>query len=235
MPKNQILIVEDEKNLGLTLSEYLNSNGFACEHATNVREAKILEAKEDFHPKIILMDIELPDGNGIDLAKEFRAKRKDFLLLFLSAQNDPETKLAGLEMGAEDYITKPFALKELTLRLSKAMQNFEQLEHYKQDVILGSITIKFKSYEVQLKTGETIGLGQKECAILEKLYAKRNTVVSRDEIIEEIWGEDAFPTNRTVDNYIVRLRKILERGPKHNSEIKSVRGVGYQLTIFNNA
>ncbi len=229
--QNHILIVEDETNLGVTLNEYLNDKGFVCKHAMTCADARTIFNGGEFNPQIVLMDIQLPDGDGIELAKEFRNIRKNFLLLFLSAQNDPETKLAGLEMGAEDYITKPFDLRELTLRLNKALKSFELLSHYHNEIQVGDLKLRFKSYEIETSSGEIIPLGQKECAILEMLYAQKNTVVSRDSIIDQVWGEDAFPTNRTVDNYIVRLRKWLENDSTNSIEIKSVRGVGYQLCI----
>ena len=132
-------------------------------------------------------------------------------------------------MGAEDYITKPFDLRELMLRLRKAISTHGQLLTYSQEISIGKLKIRFKSYEVVDAQGKIIQLGQKECAMLELLYQNKNIVVSRDEIIEKIWGEDAFPSNRTVDNYIVRLRKWLETDPSGEVSIKSIRGVGYQL------
>ncbi len=231
MSNHQILIVEDEVNLGITLSEYLIEKDYNCKHATNCSQARIIFNDSTFNPTIVLMDIGLPDGDGIELAKEFRKSRQDFVLLFLSAQNDPETKYQGLEMGAEDYITKPFDLRELMFRLKKALSTHGQLIEYTDEIKLANLTIRFKSYEVVTADGKTISLGQKECAILELLYTKKNLVVSRDEIIENIWGEDAFPSNRTVDNYIVKLRKWIETDESQKVEIKSIRGVGYQLTI----
>lgn len=227
--KQQILIIEDEINLGETLSEYLEAKNFSCLHAQNCEQARLAFNSEDFRPVIVLADIGLPDGNGIDLAREFRQIRQDFVLLFLSAQNDAETKFRGLEMGAEDYITKPFDLRELMLRLNKALSTHSHLATYTDEIKFGQLRIRFKSYEVISASGEIISLGQKECAILELLHKNLNQVVSRDQIIEQIWGEDAYPSNRTVDNYIVRLRKWIDTDNTKMIQIKSVRGVGYQL------
>ncbi|MEE2670065.1 MAG: response regulator transcription factor [Bdellovibrionota bacterium] len=225
---SQILIVEDETNLGLTLVDYLGSKGFQAKHAKSCSEARIAF---DSEVSIVLMDIGLPDGDGIDLAKEFRAIRKNFILLFLSAQNDPETKFQGLEMGAEDFITKPFDLRELTLRLEKAQMTHKLLQEHEKEISIGKLKIRFDSYQVVSAGGFEINLGQKECGILELLFQNKNKVVSRDQIIDEIWGKDSFPSNRTVDNYIVRLRKWMETDSSGIMEIKSVRGVGYQLLI----
>lgn len=225
-----ILIVEDEENLGITLSEYLKGLGHECSWAKDVRTARELFKSEK--PSVILMDIGLPDGNGLDLAREFRKYRRDFVLLFLSALNDPETKVEGLEIGADDYITKPFALKELTLRLKRILSSQSEIDKLPEEISHGPLKIWFKRYEVQDADGNVIGLSQKECAILELLYTKKNEAVDREEIIEKIWGEDKFPSNRTVDNYIVKLRKWCESDPKKNIEIQSIRSIGYKLTTL---
>lgn len=224
-----ILIVEDEENLGITLSEYLEGIGHSTQWAKDAKSAR--ELFSNFRPHVILMDIGLPDGNGLQLAREFRKERKDFVLLFLSAQNDPETKVEGLEIGAEDYITKPFALKELTLRLKRILSTQSQVNKLPDEIVHGNLKIWFKQYEVQDAHGQTLSLSQKECAILELLYTKKNEAVDREEIIEKIWGDDKFPSNRTVDNYIVKLRKWCETDVKGQIEIQSIRSIGYKLII----
>lgn len=224
---HSILLVEDESNLGETLRDYLNDKNYQCHLAESAESARKLFHENEF--QIILMDINLPDGDGISLAKELRQLKQDFLLIFLSAQNDPETKYHGLEMGAEDYITKPFDLRELTLRLEKALKTHQVLSQKEDEITLGSLKIYFKKYLVIDANKNEIPLGQKECAILELLYTHKNEVVSRDEIIENVWGENAFPTNRTVDNYIVKLRKWLETDPSGATQINTIRGVGYKL------
>ncbi len=224
-----ILIVEDEENLGITLSEYLEGIGHSTQWAKDAKSAR--ELFGNFRPHVILMDIGLPDGSGLQLAREFRKERKDFVLLFLSAQNDPETKVEGLEIGAEDYITKPFALKELTLRLKRILSTQSQVNKLPDEIIHGNLKIWFKQYEVQDAHGQILSLSQKECAILELLYTKKNEAVDREEIIEKIWGDDKFPSNRTVDNYIVKLRKWCETDSKGQIEIQSIRSIGYKLII----
>lgn len=222
-----ILLVEDEINLGETLCDYLNAKGHKVELAKSVAEAnKLFNIK--FH--VVLMDINLPDGDGLTLAKELREKNQNFVLLFLSAQNDPETKYQGLELGAEDYITKPFDLRELNLRLNRILKNSQRFELMKSVIPLGNLKIMFSRFQVIDANGVVINLSQKECSILELLYNNKEQVVSRDDIINSIWGEDSFPSNRTVDNYIVKLRKWLESDLKRHIQIKSIRGVGYTLT-----
>jgi two-component system alkaline phosphatase synthesis response regulator PhoP len=224
-----ILIVEDETNLGSTLEEYLSSQGHQCSWSQTGEMAR--ESFKIKKPNLILMDIGLPDTSGLLLAREFRSIRKDFVLLFLSALNDPETKVEALEIGAEDYITKPFALKELILRLERILKTQTVLETLPEEISHGPLKIWFRRYEVQDAEGLIIALSQKECAILELLYKKQNIAVEREEIINQIWGEDKFPSNRTVDNYIVKLRKWCETDPARSIEIQSIRSIGYKLII----
>ena len=224
-----VLIVEDEENLGITVSEYLKGLGHGCFWAKNAKTARELFNSQ--RPTVILMDIGLPDGSGLELAREFRKIRKDFVLLFLSALNDPETKVEGLEIGADDYITKPFALKELILRLNRILSSQSEINKLPEEITHGRLKIWFKRYEVQDASGTVLTLSQKECAILELLYKKKNEAVDREEIIEKIWGEDKFPSNRTVDNYIVKLRKWCETDSTRNLEIQSIRSIGYKLII----
>ncbi len=227
LSSQKILVVEDEENLGLTLGEYLKSKGYQSFLATNVLEARELFSKEA--PAVVLMDIGLPDGSGLDLARDLRKERQDFLLLFLSALNDPDTKVEGLEIGAEDYITKPFALKELTLRLERSLKLKESVASETQDYHYGPLTISFSRFQVVDAQGTKIDLGQKECALLKLLHDRRGEVCSREEIIAKVWGEDKYPSNRTVDNYIVKLRRWCETDSHQNIEIQSVRGIGYKL------
>jgi two-component system, OmpR family, alkaline phosphatase synthesis response regulator PhoP len=227
-----LLLVEDEPNLGETLRDYLRAKKFQVELATSCQEAR-----EKFHlikPVVAILDIGLPDGSGLDLAKDFRKERKDCVLLFCSALNDPSLRVEGFELGAEDYITKPFELKELTLRLDRILKSRQFTLKNPDELKFGSLIFWPKRFEIQDGSGDISSLGQKECAILELFLEKRNEVVSRDEMIETIWGENSFPTNRTIDNYIVKLRKWSESDTSGFIKIVSVRGIGYKLEIKGN-
>lgn len=229
MSELSVLLVEDEANLGQTLCDYLRAKKFEVEWASTCQEARV--KFRDMTPAIIILDIGLPDGDGISLAKEFRQARKDCVILFCTALNDPSLRVEGLELGAEDYITKPFELKELTLRLDRILKT-RQLSRHNPDVYkFGNLIFWPKRFEIQDATGAVSPLSQKECAILELLIQKKNEVVARDEMIESIWGENSFPTNRTIDNYIVKLRKWADSDPNGVIHISSVRGIGYKLEI----
>jgi DNA-binding response OmpR family regulator len=227
--QNKILVVEDEPNLGITLKEYLETIGYQASLACSASQAR--ESFQSLSPQVVLMDIGLPDGSGLDLAKELRQEGQDFLLFFLSAQNDPDTKLEALEIGAEDYITKPFALKELTIRLKRAFQLHKDFTQKEDCLNHGPLKIWFSRFQVQDALGEVLNLGQKEAAILNLLYNARGEVFEREKIIDAVWGEDKYPSNRTVDNYIVRLRKWCETDQEKSIVIQSVRGIGYKLIV----
>lgn len=222
-----LLLVEDEPNLGQTLRDYLRAKKFQVELAATCAEAR--KKFDEIRPAIAILDIGLPDGSGIELARELRAKRKDCVLLFCTALNDPTLRVEGLELGAEDYITKPFELKELTLRLDRILRTQSKIMVNKDEFRFGKLIFWPKRFEMQDADGSVSSIGQKECAILELLLEKKNEVVTRDEMIENIWGEDSFPTNRTIDNYIVKLRRWAESDETAGLRITSVRGVGYKL------
>lgn len=228
MSNLSLLLVEDEPNLGQTLRDYLRAKKFVVELAATCEEARKKFA--DMSPAIAILDIGLPDGDGISLAKEFRKSRKDCVLLFCTALNDPTLRVEGLELGAEDYITKPFELKELTLRLDRILKSRQMTMHNPDEYRFGKLIFWPKRFEIQDGDGIISSLGQKECAILELLLERRNEVVARDEMIESIWGENSFPTNRTIDNYIVKLRKWADSDASA-LQITSVRGIGYKLEI----
>lgn len=225
----KILLLEDENNLGTTLSEYLNDKGHETYWAKTIAEAHAKIIKDKFN--VALLDIGLPDGSGLDFGRHLRNISHDTVILFLSALNDPETKVEGLEIGAEDYITKPFALKEITLRLERILKNRDALNLLPDEINLGRLKIRFRQFEIIDANGTSIPLSQKENSILEMLYRHKNEAVNRDEIIEKIWGEDKYPSLRTVDNYIVKLRKWCESDLSSGAEIISIRGIGYKLQI----
>ena len=225
----KILVVEDEKNLGDTLSEYLNEQGHETHLCQSVQCAMEKLNQTDF--EVALLDIGLPDGSGLELGRLISTQFTQTKILFLSAQNSPDVKLEGLELGAIDYITKPFRLKELLIRLNKyGPKKTEPLKPTIDTFSAGNIQIDFKKFTLTTSTGEVINLGAKENGILKALCERANEVLPRENLIEKIWGEDSFPSNRTVDNYIVKIRKWIE-SENELIEIQNVRGVGYKLVI----
>ena len=175
--KNKILLVEDEQNLGKTLSEYLNEQGFDCSWADSISKAKSFNLSSF---QFVILDIGLPDGSGLDLGREILESNANQKILFLSAQNSPDIKLEGLEMGASDYMTKPFRLKELILRLNKLnpIQNFPL--NTAEEYTFKCLNFNTSSFEVTDGNGEKTTLSKKEKDILEYLIKKSGQVVPRD-------------------------------------------------------
>ncbi len=148
MSRAGLLIVEDEKNLGETLRDYFRTKGYTVEWASNVKEAHALEERMGPALDLVLLDINLPDGNGLDLARQWRQKRRDLVVVFLSAMNDPALRVEGLEIGAEDYVTKPFELKELTLRFERILQYRQKTNRDPEEFTFGKLTFWPRRFEV---------------------------------------------------------------------------------------
>lgn len=214
----KLLLVEDDKSLGTTLSERLTKEELRVHWVTELRKARESIDKEKFD--LIVLDVGLPDGSGFDLAREVREK-SSVPFIFVTAQGAAEDRLRGYEIGAEEYIPKPFHLKELLLRIKHVLENHVQAPQLQ----VGDVLIDFASRTVSRESQEE-RLNLKEYMVLKLLVDKSPQALSRDDILNFVWGENEFPTNRTVDNVILRLRQIL--GDKVGQNIKSVRGVGYQ-------
>jgi len=227
----RILIVEDERNLAETLAERLSGSGYAVERAETV--ARALEAVQRQAPDLVLLDVGLPDGDGFSLARELRTRVPGAAIVFLTAQANPEDRVRGLEIGADDYVPKPFHFRELLLRvqncLKRAQRLTQQAGEMRGPVTIGRARVDFERFAAEVE-GRWQPLTHKECAVLRLLASRAGKAVSRDEILDAAWSPDEFPTSRTVDNFIVRLRKLVETNAAEPRLIRSIRGVGYLLT-----
>jgi two-component system alkaline phosphatase synthesis response regulator PhoP len=230
---SRILLVEDELNVGSTLEERLRKEGFDVAWSTSVADAR-REIAGSRRFDLALMDVGLPDGSGFDVAALLRKSQPWAAIIFLTAFGSPEDRVRGLELGAEDYVVKPFHLKELLLRvrngLKRAMYLAADLGESEPEggIAVGRARISFSRFEAVVE-GATQPLTHKETALIKLLVERRGKVVSRDEILDHVWSEDEFPTSRTVDNFIMRIRRLVETDPENPQVIRSVRGVGYQL------
>jgi two-component system alkaline phosphatase synthesis response regulator PhoP len=226
----RILVVEDDQNVGATLSERLSSAGFEVARAETAARARSVFAERAVD--LMLLDVGLPDGNGFALARELRAARPQIALIFLTARGDPEDRIRGLELGADDYLTKPFHFRELLLRIQNCLKRAAELAHVpgaiKGHVRIGRAQVDFEQFSAEVD-GVRHPLTHKECAVLQLLATRVGKAVSRDEILDRAWSQDEFPTSRTVDNFIVRLRKLIESDASDPQVIRSIRGVGYLL------
>ncbi len=227
---SRLLVLEDEKNVGSTLVERLQKEGFKV---TWVKS--IAGAIEEIHSQVFdlaILDVGLPDGSGFDVAALLRKKQPGTAVIFLTAFGNAEDRIRGLELGAEDYVVKPFHLKELILRIRNGLKRAQFVSPAKagsqEAVSIGQAKIYFLRFEAEVD-GQVIALSHKEVALLKLLTERRGQVVSRDEILNHAWSEDEFPTPRTVDNFIMRIRRLVEVNPEEPEVIKSIRGIGYQL------
>ena len=230
----RILVVEDERNVAETLIERLRGAGYEVQHAPTAARAREQAAAQPFH--LMLLDVGLPDGNGFDLAPQLRGLAPRAALLFLTAHGNPEDRVRGLELGADDYVTKPFHFRELLLRIQNCLKRAAELADVPGEMRgvqrIGRARVDFERYAAEVD-GQWQPLTHKECAVLRLLASRAGKAVSRDEILDRAWSADEFPTSRTVDNFIVRLRKLVEPDVNEPQVIRSIRGVGYLLTETN--
>ena len=223
----RICLVEDEKSIGEIIQLNLELEGYEIVWKDNGADAKSLfEETLDFD--LIILDVMLPGVNGIDLCRFIREK-SEVPILFLSAKGTTTDRIQGLKSGGNDYLPKPFDLEELLLRVK--ILSGSSLTEPLESIVIGPYEVNFKSFNLtSSNSGEEIRLSKKEIALIKLFVDRESEVVSRDEILDEIWGKDQFPTSRTIDNYILNLRKLFEKDPKHPVYFHSIRGVGYKFT-----
>jgi two-component system response regulator VicR len=221
--KPRILMVEDDAGLSGILRDNFVAEGYDVQCVVN-GDSAVAKARE-FAPDLILLDVGLPGSSGFDLCSVLRGRRRTPIVM-LTARSDKRDKLKGLELGADDYITKPFDLQELLARihavLRRASQGVERLA-------LGAVTIDFRRLQAWNSTG-AIEFSHREFELLRYLAERSHKVVGRAELLHEIWGYLETPLTRSVDNAIVRLRRKVEPDPQHPRFIHTVHGDGYCLT-----
>ncbi|MFN8845488.1 MAG: response regulator transcription factor [Bdellovibrionales bacterium] len=213
-----ILLVEDDHSLGPLLKERLNRHYQVTLCSTKKIALQEIE-KSGFD--LAILDVGLPDGSGFDIGEHLKQKTKT-PILFLTAQGDAESRLKGYELGAEEYVPKPFHLKELLIRIEHVLQSHPVTHH----LVLEDSTIFFNEKKVKRKSGEIEFPPLKDLQLLELLIQKSPDPVSRDQILDEVWGPEKDLNTRTIDNAIVRLKRLL--GGEDEKYIRSVRGLGYQ-------
>jgi two-component system alkaline phosphatase synthesis response regulator PhoP len=225
----KILIIEDEESLRNTLKLNLELENYSVEMYSNGKDA--IEFVESFHPDLILLDIMMPTISGIDVYKEVRNKGISTPIIFLTAKNNVQDKIEGLKLGADDYITKPFDLEELLLRINIALKR-NTAKSISVDVFkFGNCEINFLTFQIKAIDGKEETLSKREMAFLKMLVDNLNNVVSRDEILDKLWTKDESPSSRTIDNYILNFRKLFEVNPKEPVHFLSLRGVGYKFCV----
>jgi two-component system alkaline phosphatase synthesis response regulator PhoP len=226
-----ILLVEDEENLHEALRLNLELEGYQVTSAYDGKEA--LEAVDNEYFDLIILDLMLPEIDGISAMETIRVQNNAVPILILSAKNNSADRVLGLKKGADDYLTKPFNLEELLLRINKLIVKNKKLldkETVGDTYSFDNNLIDFKAQEAVTKSGNRIQLSKKETMLLKLLIENKNEVVPREKILQTVWGYNVYPTTRTIDNFILSFRKYFEEDSRNPKYFHSVRGVGYKYT-----
>ncbi len=231
MSNYRILLVEDEEHLLEALKLNLELEGYHVTTATDGKKALKLFKEERLN--LVILDVMIPEIDGFKVAETIRLENTEVPIMFLTAKNTSEDRVAGLKRGADDYLTKPFNLEELILRVGILVKRGLKSDEQKQlnSYRIGSKTINFNNYELTDDiTKEVISLTKKETMLLKLLVERKGEAVSREMILETVWNYDVYPSTRTIDNFILSFRKYFEADSKHPKHFHSIRGVGYKYT-----
>ena len=227
-PRRKILIIEDEPHIVMGLTDALEFEGFAVLSAQKGKDGVNLARLEK--PDAIVLDLMLPDTNGFKVCEELRRWDAFVPIIMLTARSQEVDKIRGLDAGADDYITKPFSVGELTARMRAILRRAQRpAGNAPETIMVGDAEINLTAHTVT-RAGQTHQISFYEVELLRLLHERIGQPVSRDEILQKIWGLDAAPSNRTVDNFIVKLRKKVERTPDKPERILTVYGYGYKRT-----
>ncbi|MGB1206091.1 MAG: response regulator transcription factor [Chitinophagales bacterium] len=226
----RVLLVEDEENIQEAIKMNLEMEGYEVVATDNGLQA--LKAFKEQRFNLVVLDIMLPEIDGYDVCEQIRLENSDIPILFLTAKDSTQDKIHGLKKGADDYLTKPFHLEEFLLRVKVLMRHSVKGTDSEEDLntyTFGDNDVNFVTYKAICEKGE-INLTKKEAKLLKLLIERKNEVVSREQILQFVWGYDVFPSTRTIDNFILAFRKYFEKNPKRPEYFHSVRGVGYKFT-----
>jgi len=225
--RKKILIIEDEEDLVKGLKLNLADEEYEVDWASDGLEGLRKALQET--PDLIILDIMLPEKNGLEVCRELRQKNIRIPIIMLTAKGEEIDKVVGLEIGADDYITKPFSVRELLARLKAHLRRAEREVNTPASIYsFNDVEIDFAHFKARRK-GKELDLTSTEMDILKYLIAHRGEVVTRDDLLDKIWGYDSYPTTRTIDNHILKLRKKIEDDPAHPRYILSVYGGGYRF------
>lgn len=225
-----ILLVEDEEHLLKSIQLNLELEGYTVATAVTGLEALREFRKAQFD--LVILDVMLPEMHGYDVCEAIRKENTQVAILFLTAKSSGADRIHGLKLGADDYLTKPFNLEELLLRVqillkrSRANDTAPTIEKY----VFGDNEINFTTFEIKGVEGQRIEISKREIALLKLLIENEGKVVSREDILDKVWGTDVFPSSRTIDNYILSFRKYFEKKQKEPQHFHSIRGVGYKFS-----
>jgi len=222
---SRILIVDDEPAILRGLSDNLKRELHEVWTAADGETAyQLIKQKK---PDLVILDLMLPKLSGYEVCRKMRAEGMKTPILMLTARGEETDRVLGLDMGADDYVTKPFSVRELLARVRALLRRTQPDKPSLDQLIVGNVTIDFRSYEAR-KAGKRMEMTRREFQILRALASRPGDVVTRDELLDQVWGLDLYPTTRTVDNHIAGLRAKLERDAAQPRHLLTVRGVGYK-------
>lgn len=224
----KILLVEDEPQMRRGVKDNLEFEGYEVDVAGDGKAGleKLLANSYD----LVLLDVMLPQMSGFDVCRKAREKGIATPIIMLTAKSEEIDKVLGLELGADDYITKPFGLREVLARVKAVLRRSEGPGRAADHLVIGSVEINFATYNAT-RSGETVPMTPREFDIVKFLWQNRNKAVSRDQLLTNVWGYDESISTRTVDNFILKLRQKLEDDPAHPKHIITIHGMGYKLIV----
>jgi two-component system, OmpR family, alkaline phosphatase synthesis response regulator PhoP len=222
----RLLLVEDEKGLLVTLCDRLTSEGYQVETSTDGESGLARAAAEGFD--LVLLDVMLPKMNGFDVVKELRRRGIETPVIMLTARGQVVDRVVGLKLGADDYVTKPFEMVELLARIEAKLRRAPAVPHPADGYQFGEVRVDFRRAEVT-RAGQPIELSAREFQLLKYFVEHRGAALSRDELLNEVWGYHAMPSTRTVDVHVAWLRQKIEPNPRHPQYVLTVHGTGYRF------
>ena len=223
----RILLVEDEENIRETVKLNRELEGYEVVTTDDGKQA--LKHTREQHFDLLILDVMLPEVDGFQICEQVRLTNREVPIIFLTAKDTAQDRITGLRKGADDYLTKPFNLEELLLRVEKLIQRTSKAPEVSPDVYsFGDNTVNFATFEATGNSGD-FTLTKKEAMLLKLLIDRKGEVVSRQQILQSVWGYDVYPSTRTIDNFILSFRKYFERQPREPEFFLSVRGVGYKF------
>ena len=225
----RILLAEDEENIRDIVKHNLELENFEVVETDNGKEAVHLFHEQYFD--LIILDVMMPEMNGFEVCEQIRLTNTSVPVIFLTAKDTSHDRIMGLKKGADDYLTKPFTLEELLLRIQNLLKRSNRQAHDESEVFtFGNNKVNFATFEAVGNQG-AFNLTKKEAMLLKLLVERKNEVVSRNQILQFVWGYDVFPTTRTIDNFILSFRKYFEQDPANPRYFLSIRGVGYKFVL----
>lgn len=223
---NKILIIEDDPAILRGLQAALSEEHYKLTSASDGQEGFELALKQE--ADLIILDIMLPSKNGCDICRDLRAEKVTTPILMLTSKREEMDRVLGLELGADDYVTKPFSLKELKARIKALLRRAALVRKAPDRYKFGRISVDFVRFEAT-RDGQPVKLSAREFEILRYFIAHESELVSRDMLLDEVWGYDVFPTTRTVDTFILNLRKKIEDDPAHPRHLITLHKAGYKF------